>query len=47
MVGGPMVAISSGCSAIMGFHRHGVGGWGTILSTCKSRSLPCRRKDGQ
>lgn len=47
MVDGPMVAIGSGSSAIMGCHRHGMGGRGTMRSTCKRRSLTCRREDGQ
>jgi hypothetical protein len=42
-----MVAISSGCSAVMGFHCHSVDGRGTMLSTGKSRSMTCRREDGQ
>jgi hypothetical protein len=47
MMGDPIVAISSSCCAIMGFHGHGVDGRGTLLSTGKSRSMTCRREDGQ
>ena len=39
MVDGLMVAIRSSSSAIIGFNRHGVGGRGTVLNTCKNRSL--------
>lgn len=46
MVGGAMVAISSSSRAIMGLHHHGVGCRGAVRSTCKSRRLACRRKDG-
>ena len=46
MVGSTVARMVSG-STIMGFHHHGVGCRGTVLSTCESHGFACRRKDGQ